>query len=372
MGSDQARIVEVTGEFRHAVRIEAGGLATIASRLAAHGIAVGTKVLVVADRNACAPHADLALRGLASAGHPTSLAVLDAEERLKSTAAVEAVWKAGLKAQLGRRDLMVVVGGGLVGDVGGFAAASYLRGVRLIQCPTTLLAMVDASTGGKTGINLPLPDGSLGKNLAGAFWPPLEVIVDPGTLATLPPRELSSGLAECVKHAILDGEDHLAFLEASVDSIRALDRGVLLDLLERSVAVKARVVSSDPRERGERALLNLGHTFGHAIETLPDVDLTHGEAVAIGLVAACTASEAGGQATGLRARIVQLLTRCGLPTRLPRAVAAEAIEARMGFDKKAQAGKLRFVLPRGVGDVQFDQSLDERALAEAMRAIGAR
>lgn len=370
------RIIEVGGACGHAVRIRAGLLGDAAARLAALGIAQSARILVVADRKTLEPHHARLRSALDAAGYATATVVLDADEALKAMPAVESIWSAALAHGLRRRDAIVALGGGLVGDVAGFAAASYLRGVAIVQCPTTLLAMVDASTGGKTGINLRLPDGSLGKNLAGAFWPPREVLVDPDTLATLPRRERSSGLAECVKHAILDGEAHLDFLERHVGAALALDDAAnLAELIERSVRVKARIVERDPHERGERALLNLGHTVAHAIETQPALGLSHGEAVALGLVAITLAAVASDRASSsFAARVATLLQRCGLPTTTAEAgrttVSAASILDRMGFDKKQRDKRLRFVVPEAPGRVRYDQELPESAVRVGLAAIG--
>ncbi len=375
--------VSVGGEFRHDIVIGDGLLATVATRLAVLGVAPRARVLLVVDANVAA-HADRVAAGLVAAGHPVERVTLRATEAEKSIAAVETVWQAALAARMSRRDVLVVIGGGLVGDVGGFAAASFLRGVRFVAIPTTLLAMVDASTGGKTGVNLPLPGGDLGKNMAGAFWPPLEVIADPSTLTTLPRRELASGMAECVKHAFIDGEEHVRWLETHVDRILHRDPGgtsvpvdgaAFAELVARSVAVKARIVTEDPREQGIRAVLNFGHTFGHGLETLPGIDLTHGEAVAIGMVAACTAGEAAkGLAPEVSARLRSLLQRVGLPVRLPergaRVVSVADVVRRMGFDKKVEGGQVRFVIPSRIGEIDPKTELAPRVVQAALVAIG--
>ncbi len=381
-------VVTVGGEFRHDVLIGAGLLSAVGTLAAGVGIAPGSRALLVVDEQA-RPHADLVERSLVAAGYPVASVALVADEGRKSMEAVSAIWQAALAHRLTRRDCIVAVGGGLIGDVAGFAASTYLRGVRWLGIPTTLLAMVDASTGGKTGINLPLPPDPaaparagaearrevLGKNLAGTFWPPAVVIADPATLRTLPPRELRSGMAECVKHAIIDGEEHLAWLEGHLDQILAegASPACMVDLLRRSVAVKARVVTEDPREAGARALLNFGHTFGHALETIPALDLTHGEAVAIGMVAACRAAEAHWSLDpALTRRLVALLERIGLPTRIEPAASVSLTEVthRMGFDKKVDAGRLRFVIPRGIGRLEPKAELPQRVVEVALRAIG--
>jgi 3-dehydroquinate synthase len=369
------RTLLVDGPLAHPIAV-GGGLAGEYGPLVASwcGERVPRAALLVIDE-AVEGHAQAVEAALRRIALRTASVRLIADERAKTMPAVETIWREALAARIGRGDLLVAVGGGLVGDVAGFAAASYLRGVRLVQLPTTLLAMVDASTGGKTGINLTLPGGGLGKNLAGAFWPPIGVIADVAALSTLPPRQLRSGLAECVKHAILDGEEHLVWLERSLPAILALDPQVTEELVLRSVAVKAGVVGRDPYERSERALLNLGHTFAHAIETIDGADLSHGEAVAIGLVAACRLGvELAGLAPATAERIRSLLVACGLPVRLPPGVAAQGggsseLLRRIGFDKKAEGGTTRFVVPAGLGRVRHGVEVPEGVVVAALDAI---
>jgi 3-dehydroquinate synthase len=372
MRNPPIRTVVVGGEFEHDVLVGAGLLDVAGQRLAAWEWNGATRVLLVVDANVTA-HADRVEASFRSSGHATARVILEASESRKSMGAVEAIWSAALSARLTRQDLIVAVGGGLVGDVAGFAAATFQRGVRWLAVPTTLLAMVDASTGGKTGINLVLPGGDLGKNLAGSFWPPVEVLADPETLATLPSREFQSGLAECIKHAIIDGEDHVAWLERLLPAIApgvSQERLVsLTELVARSVSVKAKIVTEDPRERGIRAVLNLGHTFGHAFETDPRLDLTHGEAVAVGIMAACQVGEElrGFADRKPRSRPSHL---SGLPTSLPRGVPVADIEARMGFDKKSEGGSLRFVVPRAFGRVEPKVEVPPGVVRGALLAVG--
>ena len=344
-----------------------GAVDALGEVLADESIALrGRRVLVVSDAAVEKTHALRAVRSLGEAcGDPARVAhiALPATEPLKAMPAVERVWQASLEAKLSRSDLLVAVGGGLVGDLAGFAAATYLRGIDFVQVPTTLLAMVDAAIGGKTGVNLPLPGGGLGKNLAGAFWQPKTTVADPEVLATLPPRELRAGLAECVKHAVIAGPDAFERLERDAEPLAAGDADALNRLIPASAGVKIGIVVADPLERGVRATLNLGHTFGHAIETLPGVQLLHGEAVAIGLVAAAAAAarmDFGGvddestrasERVELRPRIEALLRRLGLPTRLDAPVSREEVLRRIGFDKKNEGGALRLILPRRLGEV---------------------
>jgi 3-dehydroquinate synthetase len=273
----------------------------------------------------------------------------------------------------GRDEPVIALGGGIVGDLAGFVAASYRRGVPVVQCPTTLLSMVDASVGGKTGVNLSVQTDSgarLLKNMAGAFHQPIAVAADTTALASLPPRVFAAGLAECVKHALLSaglGTDPglLSWTETRADLLDTRDDAALAELIARNVAVKAAVVAGDERElapsaEGGRALLNLGHTFAHAIETLPGLSpvaadpslapLQHGEAVAIGLVAACaTAAEMGLASADLESRVATLLARLGLPVRVAGLPGDDALLDAMRHDKKVLSGTLRLVLPVGPG-----------------------
>lgn len=245
------------------------------------------------------------------------------------------------------RDATVIaLGGGVIGDLAGFAAACWMRGIDCVQLPTTLLAMVDSSVGGKTAVDL-----ASGKNLVGAFHPPRAVIADTSTLRTLPDRELRAGLAEVVKYGAIFDASFLDWLEAHADALLARDDAALAEAIARSCAYKAEVVARDPFERGDRAMLNFGHTFGHAIETEQGYagatgdGLNHGEAVAVGMVLAARLSAALGRASAADTdRLRHLLDRFGLPTSIPRGLSPQALLARMRLDKKADAAGMRFVL----------------------------
>jgi 3-dehydroquinate synthase len=356
-----------------------GLVARLSDAFAREGIALSNRrVLIVVDEAIASNHGAHAFDSIRAGGAHVAMATVAARESEKTMPAIERIWSAALAHGLDRRGLMVAVGGGLTGDVAGFAAATYMRGIDFVQIPTTLLAMVDASIGGKTGVNLALPGGGLGKNLAGSFWQPKATFADPEVLATLSPRELRSGLAECVKHAVLDGEARLSAMERDAELLASGDRAALARLIPESAAIKARIVAADPYERGVRATLNFGHTFGHAIETLPEVDLLHGEAVAIGMVAASAAAEAwpGCTSVPMTARLCKLLTRLSLPTSLSGtrvgAILPSAhleIRRRMGFDKKNEGGGLRLILPRAAGDVFVAANAPEAAVDAGLRAI---
>jgi 3-dehydroquinate synthase len=308
----------------------------------------------------------------------TDVFALQALETNKTIATIQDIWASMLTFGCDRTVPVIAVGGGLVGDVGGFAAATYMRGVPLIQVPTTLLAMVDASIGGKTGINLPLerPDGQpvLGKNLAGSFWQPKVVVADVDVLQTLDDRQLRCGLAECVKHAMLGHDALLEFIEQHVDDIFTRDTDVLIELVVQCATIKVEVVAADERESNLRALLNLGHTFAHAIEPLPELGLFHGEAVSIGLCASVSCGEAVGTFDADAAdRIRQILTTIGLPTRLPLPVQVGELLTMMKSDKKTINSSIRLVLPSSSIDAgaSIVNDVDVSAISLAWTSVGA-
>lgn len=329
------------------------------------------RVLVAVDANARSPWGGLVSRSIAASGLHVHEHAIAASEPGKSMQAVQSLWQAMLAAGLHRADVLVALGGGIVGDLAGFAAATYLRGVDWIAVPTTLLAMVDASIGGKTAVNVPLPGGGLGKNMVGSFHAPVRIVADVRTLTTLPPRERSAGMAECVKHGLLADPGLVDWIRSNAGAIAALDLPVMETLVRRCAAIKAAIVARDPLEKGERAHLNLGHTFAHAMESLLHDRLNHGEAVGMGLLAAMAASRAAGwwpQADPEPLR--QLLAQLGLPTRLPAAVDRVALMRAMGFDKKSEGGRLRLILLRGPGQPGVLGDPPEDVVAAGWQAIG--
>jgi 3-dehydroquinate synthase len=347
------------------VRIEPGSL----DRLGEH-------VRSVAARGRCALFADAALAGswgaraaaaLASSGFDVVRAELPSGETHKTLAEVARLYDVLLDAGLERRSPVIALGGGVTGDTVGFAAATYLRGVPLVQCPTTLLAMVDSSIGGKVGVNV-----AQGKNLIGAFHQPALVLIDPLVLRTLPARELRCGLAECIKHGVIRDPDLFEFIAAELGAIRALEPAVLVELVARNVAIKAAVVMQDETELGVRADLNFGHTFAHAIEASAGYgEILHGEAVGLGMVAASElAARLSLCAAELPRRIRELVGAAGLPTsaRLP---GDADLLAAMLHDKKVAAGRIRFVLPERLGCVRICDDVPPAALNSAWAAIRA-
>jgi 3-dehydroquinate synthase len=269
--------------------------------------------------------------------------------------------------QLGAtRDACVIaLGGGVVGDLAGFTAACWMRGIDFIQMPTTLLAMVDSSVGGKTGVNLPV-----GKNLAGAFHQPRAVFADLDTLTTLPEREYRAGLAEVVKGAAIGDEVFFSWLEQHADALAARDAATVLEAIARKVRYKAGVVARDETEQGERALLNLGHTFGHALETAGHyTTLLHGEGVAIGMLLAAQLSERLGMSTSAdTSRLRQLLETLGLPSSIPPGMDAQQLLALMRLDKKNTAGSLRLILWRGIGRAEIVGGVGEADVLAVLQA----
>src|SRR5215471_12224379 len=278
-------------------------------------------------------------------GMPAHVHKFNDAEAAKNLRSFAAILRSLVKAGADRRSVVVAVGGGVVGDVAGFAAASFLRGVALVQVPTTLVAQTDSAIGGKTGVNLPE-----GKNLVGAFYPPKLVLVDMDTLQTLPQREFRGGLAEVIKYGVIADAKLFAFLEKNFERVLEREARSLEYLIARSAEIKARVVSKDERESGLREILNFGHTFGHALESAtPYRRYQHGEAMAWGMMAAALyGHETGVTPAGDAARIISLVRRMGKLPPWPK-VTAKKLIALMGSDKKARAGKLRFVLTPGIG-----------------------
>jgi 3-dehydroquinate synthase len=284
----------------------------------------------------------------------------EAHKTLDSAARVFAAL-ADLKAS--RDATIVALGGGVVGDLAGFAAACWMRGIACVQMPTTLLAMVDSSVGGKTAVDLPQ-----GKNLVGAFHQPLAVIADTGTLATLPERELRAGFAEVIKYGALGDAAFFAWLENHANELRARESEVLVDAIAHCCSQKAAIVARDETEQGERALLNLGHTFGHALETVSGYgSLLHGEAVAIGMCLAARLSAQLGLATAADAeRLADLLRRFDLPTVIPAGISPQRLLEIMRLDKKNLSGRLRLILWRGIGQAELVGDVPEDAVLAAL------
>ena len=326
----------------------------------------GRQVLVVTDEAVAGLYLAPLTRALGN--REVASVVLAGGEADKTMGAVSRIIDELVERRFNRSTAVVALGGGVVGDIAGFAAAIYQRGIRCIQVPTTLLAQVDSSVGGKTGVNHPM-----GKNLIGAFHQPVCVIADTGVLATLGERELRAGLAEVIKYGVLWDEGFFDWIEGHLDGLLARDEGLLARAVRRSCEIKAEVVSQDEREAGVRARLNLGHTFGHAIEVgMAYGHWLHGEAVAAGI---CMAADLAVRMDWLPAeeaeRVQALIRRAGLPDRGPAALAPDAFLGLMARDKKALDGGIRLVLPRAIGETVLTGDFDARALAETLEACRA-
>lgn len=293
--------------------------------------------------------------------------LLDDGEAHKSFANVGRVLEALGELGATRDACVIALGGGVVGDLAGFSAACWMRGIDFIQMPTTLLAMVDSSVGGKTGVNLPA-----GKNLAGAFHQPRAVVADIDTLASLPDREYRAGLAEVIKGAAIGDEPFFAWLERHADALAARDPATVQEAIAHKVAYKAGVVARDETEQGERALLNLGHTFGHALETAGHyTTLLHGEGVAIGMLLAARLSERLGMSVpAATIRLQRLLETLGLPVAIPPGMDAHQLLALMRLDKKNTAGTLRLILWRGIGRAEIVAGVDEADVLATLQTTG--
>ncbi|HEX5419363.1 MAG TPA: 3-dehydroquinate synthase [Gammaproteobacteria bacterium] len=305
--------------------------------------AAAEQVLVVTNEVVAPLYLERVLASLS--GLEVETLILPDGEQHKTLATFERIIDRLIARRFHRDACIVALGGGVVGDVAGFAASAYQRGIRFVQVPTTLLAQVDSSVGGKTAVNHPQA-----KNMIGAFHQPAAVLADTNTLATLPPRELSAGLAEVVKYGLILDAELFRWLEGHMAALRALDSAALTHAVARSCAIKARIVAEDERERGNRALLNLGHTFGHALEALGHYERwLHGEAVSIGMMLAARTSEALGWLSAADVgRVEALLAAAGLPTQA-QGIGVDALLERMQLDKKASSAGLRLVLLEAIG-----------------------
>ena len=320
-------------------------------------------VLVVSNTTVAPLYLERVLSGL-DGFHSASL-LIDDGEQFKSLDQASCVFDALAALGATRDATIIALGGGVVGDLAGFSAACWMRGIAFVQMPTTLLAMVDSSVGGKTGVNL-----AAGKNLVGAFHQPQAVFIDTSTLATLPKREYAAGLAEVIKYGAIGDAEFFEWLVANAAALMARDDGVVTAAIATSCRHKAGVVARDEREEGERALLNFGHTFGHALEAEAGYgSLLHGEAVAIGMVLAARLSSNLGMADAADTRRLESLLRaCSLPTTIPSGVVAKRLITRMRLDKKNLGGTLRLILWRGIGRAEMVAGVAEDAIAGVLQS----
>ena len=346
-----------------------GVLGTVGDELHRLGAKPGKKILVVSNADVAGPYGEACLNSLKEKGFNVELLVIEAGEEQKQLCTVSQIHDAAFAFKLERSSMLLALGGGVVGDMTGFAAATWLRGVGVVQVPTTLLAMVDASIGGKTGVNHPG-----GKNLIGAFHQPHLVLIDPTTLDTLPIREFRAGMAEVIKYGILGDTDLFLELESCKDpsSPNGLGRTTLESILQRSAAAKASIVAADEREGGLRAVLNYGHTFGHVVEALCGYGTwLHGEAVALGMVAVGElAVQRGNWSRGDAERQKQLIAKAGLPTTWPE-LNLEAVLHTLQGDKKVRDGQLRFVIPTGIGSVEIQNDISRDEIRHCLEHLAA-
>jgi 3-dehydroquinate synthase len=325
----------------------------------------GNTALVVTNETVAPLYLDRVVAALSEGGEiRVEVVILPDGEEHKNMDVLMKVFDKALDARLDRQTTFVALGGGVIGDMTGFAAASYQRGVHFVQIPTTVMAMVDSSVGGKTGVNHPS-----GKNMIGAFYQPRCVLIDTETLSTLPDREYASGMAEVVKYGLIRDADFFEWLEKHVDALMKRDDALVVRAIERSCVNKAQVVALDEREGGVRATLNLGHTFGHAIETgIGYGEWLHGEAVSVGTVMAADLSlRLGWIDESVAARTLDLLKKFNLPVDVPECMTVETFEKLMAVDKKAANGKLRLILLKGeLGGCVFTADFDKTTLAETL------
>ena len=353
------RAVKVAlAERSYTILIGAGVLARLGAEC--RKLAFGSRCAVITDTNVAPRFGTAAIQALKAAGFEPALVTVPAGESSKSLGVVQRCYNELAARRLERKSFIVALGGGVVGDLAGFVAATYLRGIPFVQAPTTLLAQVDSSVGGKVGVNL-----KSGKNLVGAFYQPRAVLCDLNTLRTLPQRELRAGLAEVIKYGIIYDAKLFARLERELDRLLALDAPALEAVIARCCEIKADVVSQDETESGLRAILNFGHTIGHALEAVAGYGTyLHGEAISIGQVAAARLSPMPAHEVE---RVRDLLARAGLP------VALKVNEGKftrllnaMRLDKKVSGGRIKFVLAEKIGKVRWGQNVPEKAIRKAL------
>jgi 3-dehydroquinate synthase len=350
------------GKRSYVITIERGALASVGAVVQA--VRRPSVAAVVSNPAVAGYYADAVLESLHAAGINAELVLVPSGERFKTLNTVRKVYESLLDMRMDRRGAVIALGGGVIGDTAGFAAATYMRGVDFYQVPTTLLAQVDASVGGKTGVDLPR-----GKNLVGAFYQPKAVVIDVLTLRTLPPRELRSGLAEVIKHGIIYGREFHDYLDAHAADLLARREDVLAESIRRSVEIKRDVVEADECEAGLRAILNYGHTVAHAIETVSGYGrYRHGEALSVGMVTEALLAERQGVAkAGLAASVAGTLAKVRLPVRMDPSLSTEDMIRAIELDKKTLGGELRLALPVRIGECKVF-TISREALAGAIKA----
>lgn len=312
--------------------------------------------IIVTDENVAKLHTEKAIAFLQNAGFNSKVLTISAGEVHKNLDTVSKLWQEFLESGLDRKSTVIALGGGVIGDLSGFAASTYMRGINWVTVPTTLLSMVDASIGGKTGIDLPE-----GKNLIGSFYPPKLVIADPQLLNTLPKTELISGMAEVVKHGIISDPELFSLCARGWDAVK----NSLEEIVKRAIAVKIKIIEEDPYEKGFRAVLNFGHTVGHAVELVSKFSIRHGEAIAIGMVAeAKYAVRIGVAAKSVEEAIIESLKELGLPVDIPKEMPRDEIIRAMRADKKKNVNAVRFALPVEIGKIKLMDVMNLESVIE--------
>ncbi len=367
MKNPESRINVSLDRQPYQVVIASLGLYKIGKELLNLGIRQNSKILIVSNPDVIKPYGKVFLDSLNSSGFKPTLLTLESGENQKNTKTIEIIHDKSFEKRLERGSIMIALGGGVIGDMTGFAASTWLRGISVIQVPTTLLAMVDASIGGKTGVN---HEG--GKNLIGTFHQPKLVLIDPLTLKTLPQREFQAGMAEVIKYSIIKDKSLFDLLERSNDlsNYSNINKELLNVILKRCVASKAEIVVSDEHESGIRAILNYGHTFGHVIERLCGYGTwLHGEAVSMGMIAVgklALLRNTWNKSDFVRQKV--LLTKAGLPTKWPD-LDPEKVYHTLQGDKKVRDGNLRFVIPYGIGNVKICDDVSKEEIFNCLSSL---
>jgi 3-dehydroquinate synthase len=352
------------GERSYPIYIGEGILAEIGDLFIKHNIGKGSPLLIVTDDHVAKHHLDGVENNLQAAGYTTASYTVKSGEKSKSLSVLEDVVSAALEAGLDRKSTVIALGGGVVGDLAGFVAASYMRGVRFVQIPTTILAH-DSSVGGKVAVNHPLA-----KNIIGAFHQPELVLYDTATLRTLPDRDTRAGLAEMIKHGLIWDAEFTDWLEANADKLVALDQEALKHGLYEGCKVKSIVVSQDEKENDLRAILNLGHTIGHALEAVAGYnELLHGEAISIGMVGSAKVAVRLGYPEHIYTVTKRILQAFGLPTRLPAHLDTDAIMSAMMHDKKFSEGNIVFIVPTEIGKVEINKNVSAALVRDVVEQL---
>lgn len=352
------------GERSYPIYIGSGLLGELGARCKEAGYPQRSPLLIVSDSEVAPRFLAAAEKSLADQGYKTVSHVIPAGEASKSLAMYEAVVTTAIEAGLDRRSAVLALGGGVVGDLAGFVAATYMRGIGFLQIPTTILAH-DSSVGGKVAVNHPLA-----KNMIGAFYQPSMVLYDLDTLVTLPPRQVASGLAEVVKHGLILDRDFAYWCREHAQDLLALEPEALGYALERGCSIKAAVVGEDETEQGLRAILNLGHTIGHAIEAVGSYGaLLHGEAIAIGMAGAALLAAKLGRERSIYTDTVSMLSALNLPVRLPAEYGIDELMEAMMHDKKFKEGQMTFIVPEAIGKVSIIDSIRPSDVREVLALL---